>query len=332
MKIWFTNAVLLGASASKENLEILEKLKTATGAQAKSLGAKIKDLSTATWDRDSSGVMKNILTLSFEQNPNALAKLLATGNATLTHTQDKTKWGKEFPRLLMEVRQELSAKSKSPAVIEDTQVDGTIEGTDYKAEIYTSQFIDNWSQAESMLTKNPNNIYLYDAPLKQEPAKTGRTGNQKLHGLANNAVGITTKMSYSMETGKVRSDIVRDVDGKINLDIKNAIDANIENIRAHIAQGQEVRFDAAGYGQEMLESDKNGNQYAPQTFVYLSEQLYKNFGFVNPNYLSNSVNNAVVKESVARLQETQDITDKEINRTIDDYSNHDVLEFMKNCM
>lgn len=82
----------------------------------------------------------------------------------------------------------------------------------------------------------------------------------------------------------------------------------------------------------MLESDKNGNQYAPQTFVYLSEQLYKNFGFVNPNYLSNSVNNAVVKESVARLQETQDITDKEINKTIDDYSNHDVLEFMKNCM
>ena len=40
MKIFFTNAVLLGAPASKENLEILEKLKTATGAQAKSLGAK----------------------------------------------------------------------------------------------------------------------------------------------------------------------------------------------------------------------------------------------------------------------------------------------------
>jgi predicted NAD-dependent protein-ADP-ribosyltransferase YbiA (DUF1768 family) len=112
MKIFFTNAVLLGAPASKENLEILEKLKTATGAQAKSLGAKIKDLSTATWDRDSSGVMKNILTLSFEQNPDALAKLLATGNATLTHTQDKTKWGKEFPKLLMEVREELRGTQK----------------------------------------------------------------------------------------------------------------------------------------------------------------------------------------------------------------------------
>ena len=113
MKIFFTNAVLLGTPASKENLEILEKLKTATGAEAKSLGTKIKDLATATWDRDSSGVMKNILTLSFEQNPDALTKLLATGNATLTHTQDKTKWGKEFPRLLMEVRDELRTTQPS---------------------------------------------------------------------------------------------------------------------------------------------------------------------------------------------------------------------------
>ena len=107
MKIFFTNAVLLGSPASKKNLEILEKLKTANGAQAKVLGSKIEDLSTATWDRDSLGVMKNVLTISFEQNPEALTKLLATGNAELTHTQDKGKWGKEFPRLLMEVREEL---------------------------------------------------------------------------------------------------------------------------------------------------------------------------------------------------------------------------------
>jgi predicted NAD-dependent protein-ADP-ribosyltransferase YbiA (DUF1768 family) len=122
MKIWFTNAVLLGTPASKENLEILEKLKNATGKQAKSLGRQIKDLSNATWDRDSSGVMKNILTLSFEQNPVALAKLRATGNATLTHTQDTGKWGKEFPRLLMEVREEL--KSAEPTTADETVFEG----------------------------------------------------------------------------------------------------------------------------------------------------------------------------------------------------------------
>jgi hypothetical protein len=52
--------------------------------------------------------MYSFIKKSFEQNPTALQKLLATGNAELTHTQDTTKWSKEFPRLLMGVRSELS--------------------------------------------------------------------------------------------------------------------------------------------------------------------------------------------------------------------------------
>ena len=58
--------------------------------------------------------MKSFIRDSFEQNTVALERLLATGNATLTHTQDTTKWGKEFPRLLMEVREELSQEKKDP--------------------------------------------------------------------------------------------------------------------------------------------------------------------------------------------------------------------------
>jgi len=143
MKIWFTNATLLGTPASKENLEILEKLKTATGAQAKALGSKIEDLSKATWDRDSSGVMRNILKLSFEQNPDALAKLLATGNATLTHTQDKGKWGKEFPRLLMEVRNELKP-TKVVSAVETKVISepyGVVVAETNPGEIKTQEFV-----------------------------------------------------------------------------------------------------------------------------------------------------------------------------------------------
>lgn len=121
MKIWFTNAVLLGAPASKENLEILKKLKTASGKEAKTLGGEITDLSEGTWDINSSNVMKNILTLSFQQNSKALDKLLSTGNATLTHTQDKTKWKTEFPKLLMEVRNELRTTQPSTQVQTTTQ-------------------------------------------------------------------------------------------------------------------------------------------------------------------------------------------------------------------
>lgn len=54
-----------------------------------------------------SNIMKALLKASFEQNSQAAQILLNTGNATLTHTQDKSKWGTEFPRLLMEVREEL---------------------------------------------------------------------------------------------------------------------------------------------------------------------------------------------------------------------------------
>jgi len=92
---------------TKAGNNLLDKLQEATGAEAKALGQKVTGLNRSEWDRLSSSIMKNLIKDSFEQNPDALAKLLATGDATLTHTQDKTKWGKEFPRLLMEVRDEL---------------------------------------------------------------------------------------------------------------------------------------------------------------------------------------------------------------------------------
>lgn len=80
-----------------------------TAAQVKALGRKNigVDFENELWDQESSGIMKNLLLESFKQNPDALAKLLTTGKATLTHTQDKGKWGTEFPKLLMEVRDEL---------------------------------------------------------------------------------------------------------------------------------------------------------------------------------------------------------------------------------
>lgn len=90
-----------------------------SGALAKQQGNSIKGLDTKTWDKNSSKIMKELLTESFKQNPEALKKLLATGNVELTHTQDTSKWGKEFPKLLMEVRAELSPISKSATITVD---------------------------------------------------------------------------------------------------------------------------------------------------------------------------------------------------------------------
>lgn len=73
---------------------------------------EIKDAIFKVYDTKSSALMKDLIKASFEQNPQALQRLLSTGNATLTHTQDKGKWGKEFPRILMEIREELRQKQQ----------------------------------------------------------------------------------------------------------------------------------------------------------------------------------------------------------------------------
>lgn len=115
---------LVFSSMSDDEKEAVKKrLETASGSQAKSIGRKIKDLNTVSWDKASSDIMRDLLLESFSQNPEALNRLLSTGDATLTHTQDKGKWGTEFPKILMEVRELLRNKSniKQPAIADTTE-------------------------------------------------------------------------------------------------------------------------------------------------------------------------------------------------------------------
>lgn len=99
-----------------------EIMGTTSGLELRSLGRQVKDLNVQAWDRSSSLIMKQLLKESFEQNPQALQRLLGTGNATLTHVQDNSKWGKEFPKLLMEVREELRKKQDSYKVKNDQDI------------------------------------------------------------------------------------------------------------------------------------------------------------------------------------------------------------------
>lgn len=99
-----------------------EIMGTTSGSQLRSLGRQIRNLNIQAWDRSSSLIMKQLLKESFEQNPQALQRLLGTGNSTLTHVQDRGKWGNEFPRLLMEVREELRKKQDSYKVKNDQDI------------------------------------------------------------------------------------------------------------------------------------------------------------------------------------------------------------------
>jgi predicted NAD-dependent protein-ADP-ribosyltransferase YbiA (DUF1768 family) len=98
---------------NNEGWSIVEKLAKATGAEAKAIGRAIKGLNVKEWDKVSSEKMKDLVYFSFQQNPEALKVLLSTKGSVLTHNQDKGKWRTEFPRILMEVRDELTPKPQS---------------------------------------------------------------------------------------------------------------------------------------------------------------------------------------------------------------------------
>ena len=70
-------------------------------------GQKIIGKKTKTENNWNIRLMKRIMLESFKQNKEAKDLLLATGDAQITHTQDKGIWATEFPKLLMEVRAEI---------------------------------------------------------------------------------------------------------------------------------------------------------------------------------------------------------------------------------
>lgn len=130
---------------NEEGINLHNQLMEASGPEARKLGRSIKGLDTKAWDADSSSIMKILIKESFRQNPDALQRLLSTGNAMLTHTQDKGKWGTEFPRILMEVREELrNAQTAKP--LETVKV--TINaGEKFSIENFVNKLIPNWKTA-----------------------------------------------------------------------------------------------------------------------------------------------------------------------------------------
>ena len=93
-------------------------LKSTTGPQAKALGSpsKLKGLNVKVWNANAPAIMKKSIKDSFLQNPDQIPLLLSTGDAVFTHMQDNTVWETLFPKIMMEVRNELSLEFKTGEV------------------------------------------------------------------------------------------------------------------------------------------------------------------------------------------------------------------------
>jgi predicted NAD-dependent protein-ADP-ribosyltransferase YbiA (DUF1768 family) len=155
-KIAHTSTFTQTGKMSVKNKVIFNELKTATGVKAKSLGRTITELDVNGWNKVSANRMKTLIKQSFEQNPDAIQKLLATGNATLTHTQDKGKWGKLFPKVLMKVRSELAGNhpSQQTSAMDSFYIDGNGEPLMIAAR---GEFVVMNSSMESEVVKDAKN-------------------------------------------------------------------------------------------------------------------------------------------------------------------------------
>ena len=173
----FQHAKIAFSDVSEHNSIIEQNIMKSNGAKAKALGSQFEGLDVEEWNAQSTSIMKTLLKTSFEQNPKALERLLSTGNATLTHTQDKGKWGKRFPRLLMEVRDELRAQqsiqsTESPI----TQSQEYLEyGTFYKFDLqngvpikgyYKQSSFGEWNELSSKKTMEKYNTVTTKATQK----------------------------------------------------------------------------------------------------------------------------------------------------------------------
>jgi hypothetical protein len=131
-----------------------------------------------------------------------------------------------------------------------------------------------------------------------------------------NKLGLPTYRYYNIEAREVIKD--EDLDSPDpNKNMRNRIDEAINLLKQKRDEGKTLVFSRTGYGMEwnnrpILKAGYPFSTAAPETFIYLSEQLYKNFGYVNPGYQK-------LEQGVKVIQEVQDITDEE------------VLELMSNC-
>lgn len=268
---------------SKEGITLIEKLAQAKGAEAKKIGQTIEGLNTQEWNEVSSGVMGTFIYFSFQENPNALAKLLATGNATLTHTQDKGKWGTEFPKLLMEVRDELRATQPTGKPLREE--DFNLELKD-RITILEGELADLEETKQGMLDRSVPVLIAINLPkIKPESARretgvavgTSRDINPGM--LSNNGVTVERAAEMLSEnlfyegSGFPEIDVqeIRDyIIDILQTGVKNYVDEfteqnKIDNIKAEIAQLKEEQR-LSKEGNTGIQLDLFSDENAPEGY------------------------------------------------------------------
>ena len=146
----------VGYSTNNRNNEIIGNkiLFEKSGSQLRKLGKQVEGLDIKEWEANKHRIIKEMIKASFEQNPKAKQRLLSTGNAVLTHNQERSEWKTEFPRILMEVRDELGQQKQPVQQQQTTPFDLTSFSTFDESELLNDPDIEQMNRDGEQIKKN----------------------------------------------------------------------------------------------------------------------------------------------------------------------------------
>lgn len=261
------------------------------------------------WDSKSSQVMEDLIYSSFDQNPAAVKRLVGTGNSTITHKQDTTKWKTEFPRILMKVR-ELFKNSYTEYTVLDFSKEK--QPVNNKIEIipstYTRQSVQNDANSMYLFTDNAQrtsrptattenvdkNGWYYRKYKSQtnKPIHFGSLNNPSsavMRGL-NNAYPISTMSAYGTDWTDTNFDL-----------FKTTIDDEIDQIKKDLPKFSKIKISNSRIGQ--------GGKFASlpkQHQAYLDSKLLE-IGIDNtgdkPKIINNKTTGTPVKITDSFIEE-----------------------------
>lgn len=194
--------------------------------KARALGRRVPmtEQDLISWDSNKRTIMKTLIRASLKQNPKALQALLATGNSSLTHIQDKSIWRTQFPIILEELREEFRG----------TQIDGNFNPIS-NAEVIpmlgdnSVKVYDKGNDVEGVeITKN-GNTYNISVPSEFDIAKDRAAAFSKaLYDLIPSGVEVTSSDDSKSKTilNLVKEQGLEEKDGKL---IKSAIDTSSQS-------------------------------------------------------------------------------------------------------
>ncbi len=171
-----------------------------------------------------------------------------------------------------------------------------------------------------------NGIMITNGSIDPNDKPGTRTNDELILKEQPNALPLISMASFGIKSGQPFSNVLKDieVDGVMKIDpkVQEAIDDRLEAIENQVFADQIIEFSSEGYGMDMLKTLPNSEKrLGVQTWLHLSEELFKRFGYINPGYNNSASGSSVIQSTNQNVSE-QELIEK---------SDQAVLDFIKMC-